>query len=221
MLKKTVALMLALCCTSLAMGQGSGSDPVGKDESVVKVLRTSNKAQTNKYVCEALEFKNVNPYDIINFFRSVTSREEGDVYSFQPTDGPGGFLVVVCPEYQLPALRQLAKELDQPALNSYPGGVWTYYRMKHRDAMDAGFRDAASYFAGSSAIIAPDRDTNSLFFYDAQIGTESMLDALETTLDKPQAQMELGVKIYEIAANNDGQLGLDYEAWKNGNLVAF
>jgi len=190
-------------------------------EKTVKVLRTTNKAQTNHYVCEALEFKNVNPYNVVNFFWAVVSREEGGIYSFCDYDEQGnykdnGFIVVICPEYQLESLRQLAKDLDKKGLNSGPGSTYTYYRMKHRNASDSNFLAVASWYIGSSGALVPDVETNSVLIYDAAGGAKVAEEALKTELDKPLRQVEMGIKLYEVDVNRDGTLGLDFQAWKNG-----
>ena len=41
--------------------QEDPNDPGNLQQNVVKVLRTSNKAQINRYVPKVYEFKNVNP----------------------------------------------------------------------------------------------------------------------------------------------------------------
>ncbi len=186
------------------------------DENLVKVLRTTNKAQTNKYVCAALEFKNVNPFNVINFFWAVTSREEGGIYSFVHPTEERGYLVVMCPEYQLPYLQELARQLDRPKLTSAPGSKYIYYRMKHRNIADANYRQVLSYYVGSSGVLLPDVETNSVVIFDAPAGADYMQAALQDLLDKPLSQVEMAVKIYEVDVINDGTLGADYIAWKNG-----
>ena len=231
MLKKIAGFMLVVGLLALMLAQTTeAAPPLGgpgnENEKTVKVLRTTNKAQTNHYVCEALEFKNVNPYNVVNFFWAVVSREEGGIYSFCDSDEKGeykdnGFIVVICPEYQLESLRQLARDLDKKGLDSGPGSTYTYYRMKHRNASDPNFLSVASWYAGASAYIppfglVPDVETNSLLIYDAPAGGKLLEDTLRDELDKPLRQVEMGVKVYEVDVNRDGTLGLDFQAWKNG-----
>lgn len=216
-----VSVLFSLVATFAWSGEADPTD-VNKSssslasESLVQVLRTTNKAQVNKFVCEALPFKNVNPYNVINFFWAATSREEGGIYSFvHPTD-PYGYIVVICPEYQLPWLRELAKELDRPQLTSAPGSKYIYYRMKHRNSSDAGFRTVVSYYTGASGVLIPDLETNSLLIFDAPDGAMAAEEALNEIFDKPLSQIEVQVSFYEIDVHNDAALGLDFEDWKNG-----
>ncbi|NQU42787.1 hypothetical protein HQ520_05845 [bacterium] len=216
-MQRRIAATLAMLGLVFWCGIQTGrTEPANQKDQVVKILRTTNKAQTNRFVCAALEFKNVNPYNLVNFFWSATSREEGGVYSFSHPDGNSGYLVVICPEYQLPSLRQLAKDLDRPGVNSGPGSKYIYYRMQHRNIADPSFRAAASWYLGQSGLLVPDQETNSVLIFDAATGASTMEKALIEYLDKPLRQTDLGVKIYDVAANNDGTLGLDFAAWKNG-----
>jgi len=218
MLRKITLLIVALSLATVtyAAPKKAARPAGGSDESIVKVLRTSNKAQTNRFVCETLEMKNVNPFDVINFFWAVTSREEGGIYSFVHPSGKSGYVVVICPEYQLPTLRKLARDLDRPNLTSAPGSKYIYYRMKHRNISNAGFRQVAQYWLGASGILWPDVETNSALFYDATAGSNNAEKAFNEILDKPLQQVEMGVNVYEVNVYNDGTLGLDFEAWKNG-----
>ena len=225
MLRKIVLFTALVALAVLAHGQGPARSkkPLvppppapGSGESLVRVLRTSNKAQTNHFVCDTLTFNNVNPFDLINFFWAVTSREEGGIYSFVNPDGKSGKLVVICPEYQLETLRKLARELDRPHLTSAPGSKYIYYRMRYRNAADPSFRTAVNYWAGTSSVVRPDVETNSMLIFDAPEGADACRAGLEKELDQPLQQVEMGVSLYEVDVNNDGTLGLDFEAWKNG-----
>lgn len=211
------AIVLGIAALAPAQSKPAGSSPAAKpQDKVIQILRTPNKAQVNHYVSEALEIKNTNPFNIVNFFWAVTSREDGGLYCYANPDGKSGYIVAICPEYQLATLRTLAKELDRPNQNSAPGSVYIYHRMKHRNASDPGFLGAAGFSIGASGVLVPDVETNSVLIYDAPEGAKAMDKLFTEDLDKPLQQVELGVNIYEIDVNNDGTLGLDYEAWKNG-----
>lgn len=215
MRKRMILVILALfgyvgfASTSVS---GAGAGP----ENLVRILRTTNKAQTNKFVCEAFEFKNVNPYDVINFLWAPVSREEGGIYSYVNPDFASGYVVVICPEYQLDSLREMARQLDRPKLTSAPGSKYNYYRLKHRNVLDPGFLSVASFYIGSSGVLIPDVETNSVLIFDAPEGTDRLASELENNLDLPLSQIEVDVKLYDVKVNSDGTLGLDFTAWKNG-----
>lgn len=214
-----MTLMAIGLLAAVAHAQVAAPEPTDIEnaaENLVKILRTSNKAQTNKYVCETLVFENVNPYDVINFLWAPVMREEGGIFSFVAPDGRSGRVVVICPEYQLPWLRQLAADLDRPNLTSAPGSKYIYYRMRHRNVANPGLLDVAAFYGGATAVMIPDVETNSVLIFDAPGGADDLESAFMETLDQPLNQLQVEVKIYEIDVTNDGSLGLDYMAWKNG-----
>ncbi len=222
MLRKLAVLMALACWIQTTQAQEATSPVQDNEVSEVRVLRTNNKAQVTRYICETLEMKNVNPFNLINFFWAEVSREEGGIFVFKHPEEPGGLITVICPEYQLESLRQLALDLDRSDIHSGPGSYYGYYRMRHRSATDAGLRAAVGLWMGQQPALLPDVETNSLLIYDSPVGGETAKEFLIREIDKPLTQVEFGVKVYEVAAHSDGALGLDFEAWKNGpGKVAF
>lgn len=206
-----------------APAPASGPD----QEHVVKVLRTTNKAQIQKYVPRVYTFANVNPHEIVNYFTSALATEEGGAYTFVAPDGASGKILVICPEFQIPYFDKMAKELDRSKLTSAPGSKYIYYRLKHRSAGDMGLLSVLYSYGGELPVLAPDLtrpgqalqadfETNSLLLYDAPSGADNAEKVLKELLDKPTPQVEIQVKLYEVQVNNDGTIGLDYTDWKNG-----
>jgi type II secretory pathway component GspD/PulD (secretin) len=183
---------------------------------VVKVLRTTNKAQTNRYVAKVYTMENVNPYEVINFLTTTLTKEEGGFYTFVEPDNVGGKILVICPVYQLEYFDKVVPQLDRPQLTSAPGSKYTYYRLKHRSAADPGFVAVLRDYANPGGVIQPDLETNSVLLFDSPSGADFAEQALNEKLDVPTPQAQIDVKMYEIALNNDGKMGLDYEDWKNG-----
>ncbi len=193
-----------------------GTSPADLSTSTVKVLRTTNKAQINRYVPKVYKFNNANPYEVVNFVESLVAQEEGAVYTFVNPESNGGYLLVVCPEYMLGNLDKFIPQLDRPQITSAPGSKFVYYRLKHRNSTDAAFATALTHYMSGFEAIVPDVETNSLVLFDNPSGADSGAEALDEILDVPTPQTLVNVKIYEISLNNDGTVGLDYEAWKNG-----
>ena len=230
--RSVLLLFLALLLTGLVGAQNGGEPGLMKSSSeddvhVVKVLRTTNKAQILKYVPRVYDFKKTNPHEIVNYFTSALATEEGGAYSFVAPDGISGKILVICPEYQIPYFDKLAKNLDREKITSAPGSKYIYYRLKHRSAGDLGLLNVLINYGGEVPVIAPnplrpgqalqaDFETNSLLLFDAPSGSENAQKALEEILDKPTPQVEFQVKVYEVQVNNDGTVGLDYTDWKNG-----
>ncbi len=220
-LAKIAGLLFFVLLASAVMAQAQA--PATNQENVVKVLRTTNKAQVHNYVPKVLDFQNVNPHEVVIYFANALKTEEGGLYTFEHPGKTSGKILVFCPEYQIPYLEKLAKELDRPKLTSSPGSTYKYYRLKHRSASDLDMLKVLYNYGGEIPAIAPagkplqsDIETNSVLLFDAPSGADNAEKALKEVLDFPTPQVELEVKIYEVQVNNNGSIGLDYTDWKNG-----
>lgn len=194
---------------------------------LVKVLRTTNKAQTNRYVPKVYEFKNVNPFEVVRFYRRVIEIEEGRFATFVGPDGKSGLVLVVAPEYQLPSLDKLMATLDRPGLTSSGDDAYRYIQLNHRASDDVGLLGAIWGDATHSASRPPggsragdtvficDLETNAVFV-QGPASVAERAEAVARKLDVPVPQVLVEAAIYEIDLNNDGAIGFDYYAWKNG-----
>ncbi len=190
---------------------------------VVKVLRTSNKAQTNRYVPKVYNLQHVNPYAVIRWVRRFMQIEESGWESFANPDLNGGKLLVICPEYQIPGLDQLIATIDREQLTSAAGTKRICYRLRHRDANDADVQAQAAMEGTANALLIPDPQLNAWFVQDTPSGFDRIANAVIATYDQPTPQIEALLTVYELDLSDDGRLGLDYVSWKNGpgrNLFA-
>ncbi|MBI4878761.1 MAG: hypothetical protein HY812_03750 [Planctomycetes bacterium] len=209
-----------------ASGGGQDAARLAPDEiktNLVKILRTSNKAQTNRYVPKVYEFQNVNPYAVIRWVRRFAEIEESAWFAFANEDASGGKLLVSCPEYQIEGLDRLMALIDRDGLNSASGDVRVLYRLKHRDGSDPVLLAACAQEGTPTAAALFDDHLNAWFLEDAPSGVDRICQAVVDVYDKPSPQLEALATVYEVDFSNDGQLGLDYIAWKNGpgrNLFA-
>ena len=194
--------------------------------NILKILRTTNKAQTNSYVPVVYTFRNNNPFNVIRYLRRPVEAEEGAVYTFVSPEGRGGKVLFVVPRYMVESLGALVERLDVPGLTTSSGTERIYRQLKHRRASetDPGFlTTAASFSTGNGNTFLVDPENNALYYEDAPSGTGTLDAVLTDFLDVPTAMVQLAVKVYEVDAYNDGTIGLDYIAWKNGpgrNLFA-
>ena len=194
--------------------------------NVVKILRTTNKAQTNTYVPVVFNFTKNNPFNVIRFLHRPIQLEEGTLFTFVNPEGTGGKVLYVVPDYMVPSLRDLVATIDRPGLTTSGGDLRIYRQLNHRraDLTDPDFLAAATSFStrNGNTLIA-DPEENALYWEDAPSGGKALDAALNEWLDMPTAMVELVVKVYELDATNDAAIGLDYLAWKNGpgaNLFA-
>lgn len=199
----------------------------------VRILRTSNKAQLNRYVPKVYSFTNVNPFAVLRFIRRPVQAEDGAVFTFVNPSGNGGRVLVAVPEYQLESMDRLMAAIDKPGLTSNDGTKRIYRQLKHRRANinptnsvldDSSFIAVfAIYLTGNRDLVITDPTRNAVFIQDAPSGADYLDNALTTTLDKPTPMAVLNTKMWEVTTRNSSRIGLDYIDWKNGpgaNLFA-
>ncbi|HBF34561.1 TPA: hypothetical protein DDW35_08350 [Candidatus Sumerlaeota bacterium] len=217
---KAITLAIAFCVLAgLSFGQSSDPNSPNKlDQNVVKVLRTTNKSQINRYVPKVYEFKNVNPGEFAHrLLNDFVKAENGVIDTYVGPDGKSGLVLVVVPEYQIPMADELMKNMDRKGLDSRSGTKWVYAQAKNRNVQDPGFSGSLAAYGtnASDTSLTPDAKTNAVLV----VGAPSSVDAVVAKIaeyDVPTAQVNVGVRMYEVNITNDGQLGLDYLAWKNG-----
>lgn len=221
------SLVVLICFLSLmlvqtaSMAQSAEGNPLdaAPDEfrtNIVKILRTSNKAQTNRYVPLVYEFKHCNPFAVVRFMRRVMEIEEGSWFMFANPEENGGLAVLVAPIYQIPGINDLIRVIDRPGLTTSDGAARAYVQLKHRSTIDQDFLDMVfNEMSLTASSLVPDVDTNALYAKDAPSGIAAFHDYLDV-IDVPTPQVRIDLDIYEIDVTNDGTLGLDFMAWKNG-----
>ena len=158
-----------------ALGQEESNAHLAPDElpqHLVKVLRTNNKAQTNRYVPKVYTFENVNPYAVIRFVRRVMEIEEGAWFAFANEDLTGGKVLVIAPEYQIPGLDTLMETIDRKGLTSSSGTKRLFYRPRYRDVFDPGFQQVSAQEGTPTAVLVPDDQDNAWFVEDAPSGLD-------------------------------------------------
>ncbi len=193
---------------------------------IIKVLRTTNKAQTNRYVPKVYTINNVNPYALFRWVRRTAQIEDGAYFFFGKPDEKGnvnsGKIVVTLPEYMLPGVDEMMKIIDRPNMTSGGGDVWLYLRPKHRSVADTGFTNMIQTVRGTSGDVVVDTEVNMVLVYAAASKTDD-IKAILPAFDVPPPQVMVEVTVYEIFVDNESKLGLDYVSWKNGpgrNLFA-
>jgi len=222
-------LALAVPVRAAEPAAGQAKKELAPDElptHLIKVLRTTNKAQTNRYVPKVYDVQNVNPYALLRWIRRTAQIEDGAFFFFGKPDKDGnvnsGKIVVTLPDYMLPGFDEMMKVIDTPGMTSTGGDLWFYFRPKYRNVTDAGFVNLIQSIRGLSTDAVPDPEVNKLLVYT----TTSKLDDVKRWLpeiDVPPPQVMVEVTVYEVAVDNGSKLGLDYVNWKNGpgrNLFA-
>ena len=120
-------------------------------------------------------------------------------------------------------MRDLVELLDRPGITSSAGDMRNFHFLNHRDPSDRGFLAAVATTMHPTAKIIPDPAIGGVYLEDSYSGVAAAIQKMEEELDEPTKQVLLRVKVYEIDLKNDGTIGLDFHAWKNGpgrNLFA-
>lgn len=221
--------LLAVLVTPAMAAETSSTGPAPGDipSHVVKILRTTNKAQTNKYVPKVYDIENANPYEVFRWVRRTAQIEEGAYYFFAKTlpDGTvkGGKVMVTLPDYMLPGVDEMMKTVDRQNITSSSGEEYVYVFPKHRSVTDAGFVGLIGTVIGNSGSYGADVEVNHCWVLAAPSKIESV-KAWLPKFDVPPPQVVVEVAVYEIYVDNEAKIGLDYVNWKNGpgrNLFAF
>jgi len=217
---------------SSVSNQNAGSSPSAYDSQVnnylnqdeqinldpnsgtVKVLRTDQKINTNKFVTDFVQFKNANPRELRAAFRVICGKEGGNADVLQDKVKKEYFLQVVCPEFQLPYLKAAADALDVPWLKvSDAGNAHLYYKAKFRPIRDLWW--ISQYYRSWEGTFQFD-DTNNALYYNDEPACYGLQTWGLQQIDIPPSQVLLEVAVYEVDSKNDMKLGLDWIDWKNG-----
>ena len=204
---------------------------IGRETEQITFVNTNN----DPYVyTKVYKLKHADPYEIrpyvmaaIRSRRVDTSVTKVEAVKYQ--DGTG-MLLVSAEEYRFfpvengMSLDQIIEMLDRPNLASEAGRRFFLYYPKYFDSVTlAGLiRKVGMQHAGDNAelqggidTVVPDTKLNTRMFYASPNSEPQILKMLKE-YDTPTSQALVNYTIYEIESENDGNLGVDFQAWKNG-----
>jgi type II secretory pathway component GspD/PulD (secretin) len=204
--------LLACLLGTLTMHSASGQT----GDKQVKILRTNNKAQTNKYVAKVYEFKTNNPYNVRRFLQRPLAAEEGALFTYVNPDYKSGMVLMICPEHQLDYFDKLMPTLDMPGQGTADGSIRDFIKFKHRSVADSDFISAVTTQMTTDSWLYTDSELNGVYISDAPSGYNGVQAFLAAEGGVPRDQVDVSVSIYELELNNDQKIGLDYISWKNG-----
>ena len=204
---------------------------IGRETEQITFVNTNN----DPYVyTKVYKLKHADPYEIrpyvmaaIRSRRVDTSVTKVEAVKYQ--DGTG-MLLVSAEEYRFfpvengMSLDQIIEMLDRPNLASEAGRRFFLYYPKYFDSVTlaglirkVGMQHAGdnAELQGGIATVVPDTKLNTLMFYASPNSEPQILKMLKE-YDTPTSQALVNYTIYEIESENDGNLGVDFQAWKNG-----
>lgn len=204
---------------------------IGKETEQITFVNTNN----DPYVyTKVYKLRHADPYEIRPYVMAAIRSRRVDtnvtkVEAVKYQDG-SGMLLVSAEEYRFfpvengMSLDQIIEMLDRPNLASEAGRRFFLYYPKYFDSVTlAGLiRKVGMQHAGDNTelqggidTVVPDTKLNTLMFYASPNSEPQILKMLKE-YDTPTSQALVNYTIYEIESENDGNLGVDFQAWKNG-----
>lgn len=232
---------------SPGVGASNVNDYINQDEQVnldadtgnIRVLRTDQKSLVNDFVTRIFELKNVDPRELREPIRSVVGLEGGSAEVIYDAENKKNYIQVIAPAFMMDRLASAIAALDVSWLTENDtGSAYLQYKGRNRNVASEfeisiepglGFgklgvdRLAAFWATADTGVTNIDTLANTAHRIDEPFRIDRYLYAT-ALVDQPANQVELEIKIYEVASNDDLKLGLDYINWSNGpgrNLFQF
>ena len=179
------------------------------------------------------KLKHADPYEIRPYIMSaIRSRRidtnETKVEAIKYADGTG-MVIVSAEQYRFEKLEngmtidQVVEMLDQPNLSAQAGRRFFVYYAKYFDATTLAnlIREVGIMHANDDMeldgvdTVKADNGMNALLFFCTPISQKN-IEALLAQYDGPASEAMIEYTIYEVDYENDGNVGVDFQAWKNG-----
>ncbi len=207
---------------------------VSKDTDVVHFVRANNDPDviTKTYV-----LKHADPYEIRSYLRQIVQTRRVDdsdtgIQAVKYNDGTG-VVMVSAEDYRFEdsengqGIDSIIETLDKPNVFSASGRTTWLYQPKFRSAAELKkmVRIAGAAMAGDATenIGGGDRVESdpylNVVFFNASPFSKANIDRLLKQYDCPYPEVNAKVTVYEIYAENDAKLGLDFQAWKNNDGI--
>ena len=204
---------------------------VNRETDAITFVNTNNDpfVYTRVYV-----LKHADPYEIRPFIMAAVRSRRVDtndtkVEAIRYMDGTG-MLIVSAEQYRFEpvengmSIDQIVEMLDKPGLASETGRKFFLYYPKYWDSatLAALVRrvgmtevDDDVELQGGIDTVRADVGLNALMFHTSPF-SQKAIERILKEYDAPVTEALVDYKIYEIDSENDGNLGVDFQAWKNG-----
>ncbi len=204
---------------------------VNRETDAITFVNTNNDpfVYTRVYV-----LKHADPYEIRPFIMAAVRSRRVDtndtkVEAIRYMDGTG-MLIVSAEQYRFEpvengmSIDQIVAMLDKPGLASEAGRKFFLYYPKYWDSATlaalvrrVGMTEADDdvELQGGIDTVRADVGLNALMFHTSPF-SQKAIERILKEYDAPVTEALVDYKIYEIDSENDGNLGVDFQAWKNG-----
>ncbi|HPS00288.1 MAG TPA: hypothetical protein PLA90_01975, partial [Candidatus Sumerlaeota bacterium] len=188
------------------------------DDGDVEIIRVNNKVHLNKYTPHLIPIENLTveqTRELRETARAIVKMEGGNAQIVLDKKSPNKerFVYVVCPPFQWPYVQQAIKALDRKWVTATDdGSTLKVWEGRYRDIKD--IYAFASFYSPNAFSEFHERDNVVTWVdFEALAGTA---EKITRAVDIPVSQIVVDAKFYEVTANSDHKLGLDYITWKNG-----
>ncbi|MBR2426967.1 MAG: hypothetical protein IKB16_09545 [Lentisphaeria bacterium] len=209
---------------------------VKPDTDVVHFVRDVSDPNV---VTKAYALKYADPYELRTYLRKIVQTRKitenpTNIQAVKFTDGKA-ILLISAEDYRFEdssagqGFDTLVKILDQPQTASITGRPMYVYSPKFRSAAElqeminevGAFKqnEAMDNLGGTDKLVT-DNGLNLIFFKTSPFSRQTIVDVLKE-YDKPYPEVYAQVTVYELYAENDAKIGLDFQAWKNNDGINF
>lgn len=189
---------------------------VGEETSHFSILRTDNQQEVQDYISTVVELEHAVALEVLPHVLRAVSLEKGSARPLKYTEPDSGrtryFIQVVTTAEQMPSIIETIRALDLPGVVSSEGDIKYHYRLKYRRASEVSNILRGTSLSSEGKTFADD-ETNTIYISDSvSDGTRNI--AVAQFYDVPSPQVEFQVLAVEFTADDSGNLGLDWDAWK-------
>jgi type II secretory pathway component GspD/PulD (secretin) len=209
---------------------------VKEDTDVVHIIKDNADPDV---VTKTYVLKHADPYEIRSYLREIVQTRRVDesdtgIQAIKYNDGTG-IVMVSAEDYRFEdaengqGIDSIIEMLDKPGVASVPGTAVYVYQPKYRSAKElrkmliaagANVADDVTENVGGSDLIRCDEGMNLLVFNTTQFSRKN-IDSVLKEYDRPYPEVRAKITVYELYAENDAKLGIDFQAWKNNDGVDF
>ena len=205
---------------------------VDKSTDTVHFIRDNNDPYV---ITKAYRLKHADAYELRPYIRKAVQsrRVDGDetrVDCIKFNNG-ANFMLVSAEDFRFKentngmSIDEIIKRLDQPKITSSSGQKTYFYFPSYRNArqlsnmvknVGANVKNGAYELSAGKDTIFYDPHLNCVFMYTPAYSKKN-IEYMLKQYDVPNPEISLSYAIYEVDAENDGKMGLDFQAWKNND----
>ena len=207
---------------------------IDKSTDTVHFIRDNNDPYV---ITKIYRLKHADAYEVRPYLRSAVQalRVDGDQTTVECIKYNNGanFVIISAEDFRFAehsngmGIDEIVRRLDQPKITSSSGQPRYFYFPSYRNAeqlaimvkrVGANVKNEPYELTNGKDKVLFDPHLNCLFMYTPPYSKKN-IEYMLKQYDVPNPEISLKYYIYEVAAENDGKMGLDFQAWKNNGGV--